>query len=187
MLLVSQVFFLLYQDYFEINTFNCKFGFFLRILYYIGIKFCLFRTSRIALVFVGEGRYVEMVGYILKNGGSPNDANKQRESPLFIIIHKAKYRPTEDVLTVLKLLLEHGANPNLGNSDKHQLVAAIHTLNVKATEILLQNGANMNELLEGPTALHVLYKLIFKSRNLIRDHYGKTKNIYVCLWRLDRP
>jgi ankyrin repeat protein len=113
-----------------------------------------------------------MVRYILESGVSPNDANKLGETPLFLTIHKAKNRPNDDVLTVLKLLLKHGANPNQEYSDKNPIVEAIKTFNIRATVILLQNGASLNELPKGPTALHVLYKYFYTSRYSIHDNYG---------------
>jgi ankyrin repeat protein len=120
-----------------------------------------------------------MVRYILENGVFPNDANIRHETPLFLIIHNAKNHPDEDVSTVLKLLLKHGANPNQENADKNPLVEAIQTFNDGATEILLQNGANVNELPEGPTALHVLYRCLHTSCYSTRDYHG---NIHSLKW-----
>ncbi|XP_056012069.1 uncharacterized protein LOC125678557 [Ostrea edulis] len=117
----------------------------------------------------GHLHVVDMVRYILENGISPNEENKRHETALFLIIQRSKYHTGNDVSTILNLLIKHGANPNQENSDKNPLVTAIQKFDVRPTEILLKNGANVNELSEGPTALHVLYRCLSYSYSTINE------------------
>ncbi|XP_056012073.1 serine/threonine-protein phosphatase 6 regulatory ankyrin repeat subunit B-like isoform X2 [Ostrea edulis] len=123
-------------------------------------------------LFSNEGHLhvVDMVRYILENGISPNEDNKRLDTSLFLIIQRSEYHTEDDVSTILELLIKHGANPNQGKSYRNPLVTAIQKFDIRSTAILLKNGANVNELSEGPTALHVLYRCFSHSYSTINEN-----------------
>ncbi|XP_061170072.1 ankyrin-2-like [Saccostrea echinata] len=109
----------------------------------------------------------DMVSYLLEQGLSPNDMNSSHETPLYLILKNAKYHSEDEVSSIVKLLINFGGNPSQEKLEKNPLIIAIETFNAKCINILLKNGAKVNDLPSGLTALHVMYDSILSG--LVKD------------------
>ena len=87
----------------------------------------------------------------LKNGGNPNELLEHGRSPLYIA------NGPKGGMEVMKLLLENGADVNLGAGKYTPLMNAASWVNLDAVKLLLEKGADRtltNE--EGKTAFEVI-------------------------------
>ena len=68
------------------------------------------RIGYTALHFAGQNKYVDIAAYLLERSADPNIQDIHGNSPLWTAIFNSM-----DEKRVVKLLLQHGANPNLTN------------------------------------------------------------------------
>ncbi|XP_008205448.1 putative ankyrin repeat protein RF_0381 isoform X2 [Nasonia vitripennis] len=104
----------------------------------------------------------ELVKIILKKGASVTVSNDRLETPLHISCKRRKPEVLlkNDVLTIIKLLLKHGApiNAKGGLCEETPLLFAIKNKHHcgKIVKLLLSNGANVNDYdMYRKTALHI--------------------------------
>lgn len=110
-------------------------------------------------VCIGKAEIVKM---LLKRGASVTVSNDRLETPLHISCKKRKPEIflKNDVLTIVKLLLKHGAPVNAkgGLCEETPLLFAVKNKYqcVKIVKLLLANGANVNDYdMYRKTALHI--------------------------------
>lgn len=124
-----------------------------------------FTPLTLACTFSGS---VEIIEYLLKNGAGINIRTK---SPFIKVapIHASMFGGRNDIL---EILLKNGANPNLPqeNNTSYPLHEAILKKDRKALEILLQYGADKNNVTkDGKTALDYAKEIGFlKGQELLR-------------------
>ncbi len=123
----------------------------------------------------------------LNKGIDPNIKNKDGYYPLALACW-------HDWIEIIKILLNHGANPNLTNGKFEQTplqllcTEFIHSESVKCAEILINSGASCNvQAIDGSIPLHnishgfhyKMVKLLIKKTDLDRvDKKGRTPAFY---------
>ena len=102
--------------------------------------------------------YVEGVRLLLKHNANPNIATKSGETPLLLAVKRAiKFKDPKDELTVIKMLLNEGADPNFqqdGSSALHTAVNAFLILKsprpqkssmmLEIIDLILDHGGDPN-------------------------------------------
>ncbi|XRG78466.1 ankyrin repeat domain-containing protein [Rossellomorea sp. GAMAL-10_SWC] len=86
---------------------------------------------------------IEQVKELIDEGEDVNELNRDHESPLL----KASYTDGEPLnLEMLKLLLDNGANPTIGDADDWTILhAAAYLGDKEAIDLLLKYGADINQ------------------------------------------
>ncbi|XP_062582386.1 putative ankyrin repeat protein RF_0381 [Saccostrea cucullata] len=115
-----------------------------------------------------------MVKYLVEKGVSVNEINKNGETPLFLLIRNEYI--SDEFETTVRFLLDSGADPNIQLKHNNPLVAALQINSVNVAALLLEYGAKVNEIEDGPTALHVLFKNYHGSIKDIKDYVQYTSD-----------
>lgn len=110
------------------------------------------------LFFAILNKNAEMLNYLLKNGVSPNKADKYGSTALFWAVRE--YNPE-----AVGILLSKGANPNVKNAyGSYVIHEAVRTNNMEIIRKLVENGADLSvENDDGKTPKKLARKLKFKS------------------------
>ncbi|XP_062587122.1 uncharacterized protein LOC134248743 isoform X2 [Saccostrea cucullata] len=115
----------------------------------------------------GEFLY-DIIVYLVERKAVINELNIRGESPLFILVDKRGTLSELKCIDVIEYLLKKGALPNLHLKLCNPLVAAIRSASVKLIHLLLDYHAKVNEIEDGPTALHIFFRC-FRSFNKINQ------------------
>ncbi|XP_062612637.1 uncharacterized protein LOC134274369 isoform X2 [Saccostrea cucullata] len=110
----------------------------------------------------------DMVVYLVENGIAVNQLNNKEQSPLFTLVARGASDELKPVTTV-EYLLKSGALPNQHIKRNNPLVAAIRSADIKVIALLLDYHADVNDIEDGPTALHVFFRCF-------RDYKGTEKD-----------
>ncbi|KAL7297169.1 hypothetical protein TKK_0009586 [Trichogramma kaykai] len=142
------------------------------------------RTALHLAVVIGKA---EIVKTLLKKGASVRVSNDRLETPLHISCKKQKPEALlrNDILTIIRLLLKHGAPVNAkgGLCEETPLLFAVKNKQQsgKIVKLLLSNGANVNDCdMYRKTALHIAVENGDKKMiKLLLDHKAEV-NVKNC-------
>jgi hypothetical protein len=124
-----------------------------------------------------------MIQFLLQGGANVEATDDQGETPLYAAVGVHLFQNPENHIKSVKLLLEHGANPNHRN--KRQETALHKAMDSEIAHLLLQHGADPNaQEFEGQTPLQkvaeagrsetVKVLLAAGANPNIKDNYGNT-------------
>ncbi|RYP28062.1 hypothetical protein DL767_007393 [Monosporascus sp. MG133] len=143
--------------------------------------------GRTALLMAVENNHRRMTEMLLTRGADPNMPDRYGKTCLHLAVEACGSDSSRSArsLSIVKMLLEHKANPNArDNTDKRPLYLACHLGNGKLVNELLRAGADVNGrgvLDETPLIIAVRHfhvpvvqKLVTSGANsTLRDKYGR--------------
>ena len=106
-----------------------------------------------------ESHAVDIVRYLLDNGASPNATAADPEAPLIVFAEQSNEQDThDDILTIVKLLIDHGADVNVNDDEPGSspgdtptrigdpLLSAYEAQLFDVADLLMQHGAKPRHL-----------------------------------------
>lgn len=152
------------------------------------------QTGRIALSIAAETGNSQIAELLLKNGadvnnrqysisGKPTRPTFQQEAIVLSGRTPLHWAIAKKHTDIVKLLLQHGANPNARNSaGRTVLQEACYTNHPESAELLLQSGADINGISLHSVSYYLCSFLALETRTnsrLYRDGHPSTKLLHV--------
>jgi len=140
-------------------------------------------SNRTALSFAAGNGHLEVMEYLIKKNASIKTFGSKRSPLAWAITGKVISRNTGRHLSAIKLLLDHGADPDHKGAEITFLPGCIYAGEIEVVELLMRYGANpFSKDHQGRTAINMMNKDKYKEYRPLIEKAIKQKR-----WELQSP